>query len=178
MAKLPEGPSIVRVSDVKVGTKLIADGGFTCLSEGEVVIVEKDDAGDLFVRCAGPDGMDEPGSPAVSTRDEPHELDGQFCTPGEHGVDFFHYIGFWLAPAVDEIITVDIYEAGSKEPVHRDIPMEEVFTLDTFEHDEAALAIAKRDFLCGKSIHIGGGASPHVIFRRAGQPSAGEASHF
>lgn len=38
-----------RIAEVKAGDTLLADGGFTCMSEG-IVTVEEDDDG-LFVRC-------------------------------------------------------------------------------------------------------------------------------
>lgn len=38
-------------AQVKVGTKLRADGGFTCLRDGDELTVESDDGG-LFVRCS------------------------------------------------------------------------------------------------------------------------------
>ena len=40
------------VADVKAGTRLIADGGFTCLLLGEVCEVMEDDLRGLYVPCA------------------------------------------------------------------------------------------------------------------------------
>jgi len=40
----------VNIKDLKVGDKLKADGGFTCLKNGEVVQVAKDHDG-LFIPC-------------------------------------------------------------------------------------------------------------------------------
>lgn len=41
------------LSEVKVGDRLIADGGFTCLEEGRVCEVKVDADGDLYVDCQG-----------------------------------------------------------------------------------------------------------------------------
>lgn len=41
-----------KVSEVTLGTKLVADGGFTCLNDGDVVEANRDADGDLFVPCA------------------------------------------------------------------------------------------------------------------------------
>ena len=61
-------------NEVVVGTKLIADGGFTCLRAGDVLTVDIDDHGGLFVPC-------DAGQ---------HRLDGQLDDGDE-------YIGFQLA---------------------------------------------------------------------------------
>lgn len=78
--------AFVSVDEVKPGTVLIPDGGFVasnpddpgdddfrCLAEGERVVVQADENGELFVpcKCGG------------------HHLEGQF----EDGV----YVGLWLA---------------------------------------------------------------------------------
>ena len=39
------------LEEIKVGEILIADGGFTCLQEGEELKVKVDKAGDKFVEC-------------------------------------------------------------------------------------------------------------------------------
>ena len=57
-----------KCSDVHPGTMLIADGGFTCIKEGDVLTVEADRNG-MYVPC----------------RDGKHYLDGQ--------VDRGHYVG-------------------------------------------------------------------------------------
>lgn len=65
--------AVIPCCEVRAGTRLRADGGFTCLLEGEVVTVEAD--GDmLFVPCVN----------------GKHDLDGQrdFDT-GETYVGFF-----------------------------------------------------------------------------------------
>lgn len=41
----------VKVAEVGPGTRLVADGGFTCLNDGAVVEVRSDDKG-LYVPCA------------------------------------------------------------------------------------------------------------------------------
>ena len=58
-----------KVSEVKVGTKLKADGGFTCIDEGTILTVYNDGTG-LYVPCRGPDG-------ASWTSNGRHYLDGQ-----------------------------------------------------------------------------------------------------
>jgi hypothetical protein len=63
------------LAELKPGNKLVADGGFTCLREGEVVTVEQDADG-LFVRCCAHDDGDY-GKPVSDARDEKHYLDGQ-----------------------------------------------------------------------------------------------------
>lgn len=62
-----------KISDVFVGTALVADAGFTCLAEGQVVVVERSDEGAKFVRC----------------REGTHMLDGQS--------DGAHYVGLTLS---------------------------------------------------------------------------------
>ena len=39
------------MSEIKPGDKLIADAGFTCLSEDEVVEVKADAKGELYIPC-------------------------------------------------------------------------------------------------------------------------------
>lgn len=68
--------AFAKTSEVGVGTKLIADGGFTCLDEGDVVTVGLNGDGDLVVPCSA-------GT---------HCLDGQLD-------DGDQYVGFTLAPA-------------------------------------------------------------------------------
>jgi hypothetical protein len=89
---MPDGFALVPVEKVKAGTRLIADGGFTCLEEGEVVTVEAEDDGELFVRCCADDNG-EPGKPVSKDRNEHHGLDGQLDDEGKN------YVGFWLADA-------------------------------------------------------------------------------
>ena len=67
-------PKFAHIDEVKVGTLLEADGGFTCLRNGEVVEVERHESGELTVPC----------------RDGTHFLDGQLDEGNE-------YIGFTLA---------------------------------------------------------------------------------
>lgn len=42
----------VFVSDVKVGDKLVADGGFPCIEKGAILEVKSDDDG-LYIECKG-----------------------------------------------------------------------------------------------------------------------------
>ena len=44
-------PSYAHVSEVKVGTKLRTDGGFTCIDGDQVLTVEQDERGELFIPC-------------------------------------------------------------------------------------------------------------------------------
>jgi len=62
-----------KVSEVKAGTKLKADGDFTCIKENAVLTVEENDGG-LFVPC----------------KEGHHYIDGQLDDGDE-------YTGFWLA---------------------------------------------------------------------------------
>ena len=43
----------MQYDELKVGMKLKADGGFTCLNRGEISTVEFDADG-YFIRCGGP----------------------------------------------------------------------------------------------------------------------------
>lgn len=47
------GRAYARISDVKVGSKLECDGGFTCMKKGEVKVAYADAAGDLYIPCDG-----------------------------------------------------------------------------------------------------------------------------
>lgn len=40
-----------KVTEVKAGTKLITDGGFTCIGEGKLVEVQQDLTGHFFFPC-------------------------------------------------------------------------------------------------------------------------------
>ncbi|MGE5510330.1 MAG: hypothetical protein ACM31O_03650 [Bacteroidota bacterium] len=70
---------MLKLNDVKVGDRLIADGGFECLHAGEVCIVKADPRGKLYVACR-PEGVREPISR--------HFLDGQLDTDGETLIGF------------------------------------------------------------------------------------------
>lgn len=69
----------------KIGDKIIADAGFTCIPEGTVCHVWGDRQG-LFVRCQGED-QDEPVK--GKARRQRHYLDGQLNEYGEY-VGFYH----------------------------------------------------------------------------------------
>lgn len=66
---------------VAVGTRLIADDGFTCLDEGALRVVRQDAHGHLFIDCSC----------------GKHYLDGQASGAGEHGLAYDHYIGVKFA---------------------------------------------------------------------------------
>ena len=68
-------PRYARIDEVIAGTKLIADGGFTCIKNGAKLTVEAGDNGDLMVPCRHKGG---------------HYLDGQ--------IDRDVYIGLTMAP--------------------------------------------------------------------------------
>ena len=40
-----------KITDVSAGTALVADGGFTCLRDGEAVTARPDEDGLLYVLC-------------------------------------------------------------------------------------------------------------------------------
>lgn len=56
-----DGKPWAKLSEVKPGNILVADGGFPCVKDGARLIVGRDEDGDLFVPCA----------------EGPHLLDGQ-----------------------------------------------------------------------------------------------------
>ncbi len=84
---MTDKPTWPKLADLKPGDRLVADGGFTCLADGEVVTVEADAKGELFVRCAGPDEGDNAdaayGKPSTPKRGCEHGLDGQENEAGE-----------------------------------------------------------------------------------------------
>lgn len=71
------------------GTEIIADGGFTCLSDGEVCRVRKNENG-LYVLCAGHHEGEEYGKPAITSRTERHYLDAQLDDDEENYVGFLN----------------------------------------------------------------------------------------
>jgi len=78
-----DGREWAKLSALKEGDKLLADGGFTCIEEGAILTVAKDGRSNLFVPC-GLAGKDK------------HYLDGQISDD-----DHDHLVGFWPAPATD-----------------------------------------------------------------------------
>lgn len=79
-----------RYSELKPGDWLIADGGFTCLYEGEKMLVYQDENGaGLYVACRPPMDFDEdapqpPSKEQVANRNfERHYLDGQLLDDGD-----------------------------------------------------------------------------------------------
>lgn len=78
-----------KFDQVKAGDVLIADGGFTCITEGRACEVKVDDKG-LFVDCAG-SRFTRPPKDEAKYRHQ-HYLDGQLD-------DGDLYIGFTLAQA-------------------------------------------------------------------------------
>ncbi len=75
--------ALIPIAEVKAGDKLRADGGFTCLNDGQIVEV-KQGHGELLVAC----------------RHGEHGLDGQINAAGTH------YVGFFKAAADAEITPV------------------------------------------------------------------------
>lgn len=80
-------PYLAPIHTAVEGAELIADGGFTCLADGEVCRVRKDDHG-LYVPCAGSHEGEDYGKPATADRTEKHYLDGQLDD------DELNYVGF------------------------------------------------------------------------------------
>lgn len=80
----------VHKSKVIAGTRLVADGDFTCLCDGEISTVAADENGRLFVACAGPYEGDDSLARAGGPRKERHYLDGQLDRAG-------FYVGFNIA---------------------------------------------------------------------------------
>lgn len=74
--KHPRGWAILSYSQIKPGTRLIADGDFSCLDEEQEVEVKVDGKGEFYVEC----------------REGYHGLDGQVS-----GEDEGKFVGFWLA---------------------------------------------------------------------------------
>ena len=72
---LPTTPPVLPIASVRPGTRLICDGGFTCMRVGDVRDVMQDSDGYLYVTC----------------KEGTHWLAGQ--RSGEN------YVGFWLANA-------------------------------------------------------------------------------
>lgn len=85
---LPPGPALTPVASVKPGTRLIADGSFSCLAEGEEVQVRGFGPFGLCVPCCGHLAFDicTPNTPKASF----HWISPQIDVAGEN------YIGFWL----------------------------------------------------------------------------------
>jgi hypothetical protein len=68
-----------KLSEVRVGSSVVADGGFTCLDKGVERVVQQDSNGKLFIRCGGSKRS------GVKAR---HYLDGQ-ADDGEHLVGLY-----------------------------------------------------------------------------------------
>lgn len=77
-----QGRPWAKLSEVKPGDILIADGGFTCIPEGARLTVREDSDG-LYVPCAGDDA--DSGHPIIGGQ---HYLEGQ-ADDGEHLVGFY-----------------------------------------------------------------------------------------
>jgi hypothetical protein len=67
--------TFAKIEDVKAGSVLTLDGGFTCLPEGATVVTKQDEDGELYFECSA--GR--------------HYLDGQ--------IDGDMLTGLWLTPA-------------------------------------------------------------------------------
>lgn len=72
--------TFAKEADVKVDTILVADGGFTCLKEGDMRRVLADEKGELYIQCG----------------DSGHHLDGQLDDGNE-------YIGLTIATPEQEL---------------------------------------------------------------------------
>ncbi len=82
------GRPYATVAETKVGDKLEADGGFTCIAEGAVLEVKQDGDG-LYVECNGHGDFDAQADHGVA--EHPHLLSGQ----EESGI----YIGLYRVEA-------------------------------------------------------------------------------
>lgn len=69
------GRAYAKLSELKAGDRLVADGGFDCLEDGQLVVVKATAAGGLFVICA----------------EGEHYLDGQ-ADDGEHLVGLYREV--------------------------------------------------------------------------------------
>jgi len=70
----------MKLSDLKPGDVIVADGGFTCIDDGRECLVKADEYSDLYVDCCGADGNES----VYASR---HTLEG-------HGDDHGEVIGF------------------------------------------------------------------------------------
>lgn len=95
-----DNPSVIRLSHVKEGTKLVADDGFTCIPDHAVRVVKRDMSRMRSWSAKTDTFVHEPVSSRsrlyVRCSEGKHFLDGQECGPKEHGAGFDHYIGFWI----------------------------------------------------------------------------------
>ena len=74
-----DGREYARLSRLKAGDRIEADGGFTCMRPGAVLTVAADARGELYVPCDGPDDDPDPGK---------HFLCGQ-ADDGDHLVGMY-----------------------------------------------------------------------------------------
>lgn len=79
-----DGRPWAKLSELKPGDKLKADGGFDCIEEGAILEVKAEDDGELYVECDGPDG-------AYPGEGQHHSLEGQLSDE-----DGDSLVGFWL----------------------------------------------------------------------------------
>lgn len=79
-----DGREWAKLSELKPGMSIRADGDFTCGIANRTLIVGADIEGRLFVNCNGGHDGEPTGRPAR------HYLDGQL-----QGEDHDHLIGFW-----------------------------------------------------------------------------------
>lgn len=69
------GRPYARLAALRPGDQVEADGGFDCIAAGQVLTVEADDGGDMFVRCSYGNF---------------HYLDGQIDGGSDHLIGFYH----------------------------------------------------------------------------------------
>lgn len=81
--------TFAKIAEVKAGTVLVADAGFTCLKPFSQHVVQEDDNG-LYVTCYGPDRPHDHPEGACDR----HYLDGQ--------KDGDRYTGLWLDEVPEE----------------------------------------------------------------------------
>lgn len=81
-----QGREYAKVSSLKTGDQVTVDGNFTCLKEGAILPVKKNDDGDLYVDCA------------VA---QYHLLDGQLNDTRTH------YVGIYSLPPFDPVRDIE-----------------------------------------------------------------------
>lgn len=99
---LPKGVALVPLRNVREGTVLICDDGFTCIDAGAVRKVFRDRSKNYGSRWDFDRGRwhYEPKNSRsrlyARCDHRRHYLDGQECGAGAHGMKGPHYVGFWV----------------------------------------------------------------------------------
>ena len=94
--------SLVPLTAVHEGTKLVTDDGFTCMPDHATRTVKRDRSRGGVLTVTDKRGrvrdlpMNSRGRLYVTCAEDQHFLDGQECGAGEHGMKSPHYVGFWI----------------------------------------------------------------------------------